>query len=593
MKAIILAAGYAKRMRPLTNKTHKTLLRVGSVPVINRIVDGLIENNIDDIIIGTGYMARELELHLKKSYPSLNFTFIFNDRFKETNNIYSLSQIFSTIEIDDDVLLIESDLIYEPDVLNRILSSKEKTVALVDRYKTGMDGTVVTISNKVISSIIPPHLQNEDFSFKNKFKTLNIYKFSKEFCNLTFSNLLQYYAKLIDDNCYYELILGILIYVQKEQIHAEILDGEKWAEIDDPNDLNIADYIFSTEKVNNLERSFGGYWNFELTDFYFIRNMYFPNSSMISEIKNNLEKLIYNYGSKQSVLNKKLSYFLECPDNNVILLNGASQVYPILEQYFLNNKALIPSPSFGEYERIFPKAELYRDNFSIDLIELENKIKTTNLVVIVNPNNPSGTVLQTDEIFRLAKKHPSVFFLVDESFIEFSDEKSIIFLLKEQSLNNIIVIKSLSKNLGVPGLRLGYVFSTNNDILNYILERIPIWNSNSIAEFYLEIILKHKNDLLRSYNKTKEDRDFFIRNLSKISFVETIYPSAANYITLRLKEIPKIDIPSTLINKHGIFVKDVSGKINDGNYYLRLAVRLPKENKLLVSLLEKELKKLL
>ena len=322
MKAIILAAGYAKRMRPLTNNTHKTLLKVGSKPVINRIVDGLIKNNITDIVVGTGYMAKELESHLVKTYSTLNFTFVFNDRYKETNNIYSLSQIFSTIDIDDDILLIESDLIYEPEVLNRILTSKEKTVALVDRYKTGMDGTVVTINNGIISSIIPPHLQDEDFNFKNKYKTLNIYKFSKEFCNLTFSKLLQFYSKLIDDNCYYELILGILIYVQKEQIYAEILDGEKWAEIDDPNDLNIADYIFSDEKTINLERSFGGYWNFELR-FYFIRNMYFPNSSMISEIKNNLEKLIHNYGSKQYILNKKLSYLVECSEDNIILLNGS------------------------------------------------------------------------------------------------------------------------------------------------------------------------------------------------------------------------------------------------------------------------------
>jgi histidinol-phosphate/aromatic aminotransferase/cobyric acid decarboxylase-like protein/choline kinase len=589
MKAIILAAGYAKRMRPLTNNTHKTLLNVGSVPVINRIVDGLIENNIVDIVVGTGYMAEELKLHLKNTYPSLNFTFVFNDRYQETNNIYSLAQIFSTIEIDDDILLIESDLIYEPAVLNRILSSKEKTVALVDHYKTGMDGTVVTISNEIITSIIPPHLQGEDFSFKNKYKTLNIYKFSKEFCNLTFSNLLQYYAKIIDDNCYYELILGILIYVQKEQIHAEILDGEKWAEIDDPNDLNIADYIFSDEKVTNLERSFGGYWNFELTDFYFIRNMYFPNNSMISEIKNNLEKLIFNYGSKQSVLNKKLSYLVECSEDNIILLNGASQVYPILQDYFRNEKALIPWPTFGEYERIFPSAEIYHDNFSIDLNEFEDKIKSTNIAVIVNPNNPTGTTLSTNEIYRLAKKHASVFFLVDESFIEFSNEKSIILNLKEHGLDNVLVIKSLSKNLGVPGIRLGYAFSTNKEILNYISARIPIWNSNSIAEFYLEIILKHKNDLLDSYKKTKEDRAIFAENLSQISFVEKVFTSGGNYITIKLKEKPKADIPSVLINNYGVLVKDVSGKLNDNNYYLRLAVRLPEENQMLVELLENEL----
>ena len=586
MKAIILAAGYAKRMRPLTNNTHKTLLKVGSKPVINRIVDGLIKNNITDIVVGTGYMAKELESHLVKTYSTLNFTFVFNDRYKETNNIYSLSQIFSTIDIDDDILLIESDLIYEPEVLNRILTSKEKTVALVDRYKTGMDGTVVTINNGIISSIIPPHLQDEDFNFKNKYKTLNIYKFSKEFCNLTFSKLLQFYSKLIDDNCYYELILGILIYVQKEQIYAEILDGEKWAEIDDPNDLNIADYIFSDEKTINLERSFGGYWNFELKDFYFIRNMYFPNSSMISEIKNNLEKLIHNYGSKQYILNKKLSYLVECSEDNIILLNGASQVYPILKEFFQNEKKLIPYPSFGEYERIFPSAEKYYDNFSIDKIELEKQIKKTNLAVIVNPNNPTGTVFSTDEIYNFAKKYPSVFFIIDESFIEFSNQQSIMFKLIENNLDNVLIIKSLSKNLGVPGIRLGYVFSTNKEILNFILDRIPIWNTNSIAEFYLEIILKHKNDLYNSYLKTNNDRKVFAKLLKDLPFIENVYSSGGNYITVKFKQKPKSDILSLLISNYGVFVKDVSSKFNDNNYYLRFAVRFPDENKLMVKLLK-------
>ena len=586
MNAIILAAGYAKRMRPLTNNTHKTLLKVGSKPVINRIVDGLIKNNITDIVVGTGYMAKELESHLVKTYSTLNFTFVFNDRYKETNNIYSLSQIFSTIDIDDDILLIESDLIYEPEVLNRILTSKEKTVALVDRYKTGMDGTVVTINNGIISSIIPPHLQDEDFNFKNKYKTLNIYKFSKEFCNLTFSKLLQFYSKLIDDNCYYELILGILIYVQKEQIYAEILDGEKWAEIDDPNDLNIADYIFSDEKTINLERSFGGYWNFELKDFYFIRNMYFPNSSMISEIKNNLEKLIHNYGSKQYILNKKLSYLVECSEDNIILLNGASQVYPILKEFFQNEKKLIPYPSFGEYERIFPSAEKYYDNFSIDKIELEKQIKKTNLAVIVNPNNPTGTVFSTDEIYNFAKKYPSVFFIIDESFIEFSNQQSIMFKLIENNLDNVLIIKSLSKNLGVPGIRLGYVFSTNKEILNFILDRIPIWNTNSIAEFYLEIILKHKNDLYNSYLKTNNDRKVFAKLLKDLPFIENVYSSGGNYITVKFKQKPKSDILSLLISNYGVFVKDVSSKFNDNNYYLRFAVRFPDENKLMVKLLK-------
>ena len=208
------------------------------------------------------------------------------------------------------------------------------------------------------------------------------------------------------------------------------------------------------------------------------------------------------------------------------------------------------------------------------------------MAVIVNPNNPTGTVFSTDEIYNFAKKYPSVFFIIDESFIEFSNQQSIMFKLIENNLDNVLIIKSLSKNLGVPGIRLGYVFSTNKEILNFILDRIPIWNTNSIAEFYLEIILKHKNDLYNSYLKTNNDRKVFAKLLKDLPFIENVYSSGGNYITVKFKQKPKSDILSLLISNYGVFVKDVSSKFNDNNYYLRFAVRFPDENKLMVKLLK-------
>ena len=87
-----------------------------------------------------------------------------------------------------------------------------------------------------------------------------------------------YYVKgTIDDNCYYELILGILIYLQRERIHAETVDGEKWAEVDDPNDLWMADYVFGEgKKLELLQKSFGGYWNHDILDFLFYPEYVFP-----------------------------------------------------------------------------------------------------------------------------------------------------------------------------------------------------------------------------------------------------------------------------------------------------------------------------
>ena len=166
MKAVILAAGYGNRMRPLTDKVHKTLLQVGGKTIIDRMMEGLRRLVIRDIVVVTGYLHEDLEEHLLKQHADLRFRFVHNPRYRETNNIYSVSLALNSIDIDDDILLIESDLVYDDSVLGRLLASPYKNVALLDRYRSGMDGTLVTVSDAVITSIIPPHLQHENFEYR-------------------------------------------------------------------------------------------------------------------------------------------------------------------------------------------------------------------------------------------------------------------------------------------------------------------------------------------------------------------------------------------------------------------------------------------
>ena len=205
-------------MRPLTDATHKTLLSVAGKTIIARIVDVLLGNGIANIAIVTGYRAEELTRFLRATYPDCHFDLVHNARFRETNNIHSLALAFEQLPLDRDILLIESDLIFEPSVLARLLRSPHRDVALLDHYRTGMDGTVVTVSGGIITSVIPPHLQQQDFSFAGKYKTLNIYKLSQELCSGQLHRLLTFYSRFIDDNCYYELILGMLIYMRQAQI---------------------------------------------------------------------------------------------------------------------------------------------------------------------------------------------------------------------------------------------------------------------------------------------------------------------------------------------------------------------------------------
>jgi histidinol-phosphate/aromatic aminotransferase/cobyric acid decarboxylase-like protein/choline kinase len=588
MKALILAAGYGNRMRPLTDTTHKTLLTVGGQTLIGRIIDGLTAHAIRDVVVVTGHLADDVETALTAAHPDVRFTFVRNLRYRETNNIYSLALAFESIDLDDDVLLIESDLVYEPAVIRRIVESRYPNVALVDRFRSGMDGTVVTVSDHLIRSIIPPHLQGPAFDFADKYKTLNIYKFSRQFCASVFKQLLGYYTKAIDDNCYYELILGILIYVGQAQIHAEILDGEAWAELDDPNDLRVAEFVFDRRARGALiEEAFGGLWAHNVLDFGFIRNMHFPPGAILAEMKGNLPELLGNYGSRQAVLDQKLAYVLLEDPERLLALNGASQAYPLLREHFRGRRLLIPEPTFGEYPRLTGTPLTYPDAIGIDPDDLEARAAGADVVVVVNPNNPTGSVLPTAWLLDFADRHGDKRLIVDESFIDFSGQPSILDGLRERPRPNVIVLKSLSKCFGVPGLRLGFLHTTDRDLRAFCAERIPIWNMNSMAEFFLEVLLKHRRALAQSFRQTILDREELAAALAAVPAVERVFPSGANFLLARVAggRRAAAALAGQLLADHAVYVKDVSTRFPDGHGYWRVAVRLPEENHRLVTLL--------
>ena len=589
MQALILAAGFGRRMQPLTNSRHKTLLPISGGTIIDRILAGLEARAISPVTIVTGYRADELQAHVAEHFGSLDIRYVHNSDFETTNNIHSMALAFEQMDLSEDVVLIESDLIFEPRVLDRLLNSPHENVALLDRYRSGMDGTVVTLGDDgLVTQVIPPALQSSDFSFNDKYKTLNIYRFGAAFCKDYLGKLLTYYTRSFDKNCYYELILGILIYMQQAEIHGEVLDGEQWAEVDDPNDLQVAEFTFNkAARYDALTNGWGGNWNNDVLDFAFIRNMYFPTPAMLSELRLNLPELLHNYGSRQEILDEKLAWAMQWPVRLVHALAGASQSYPWLRSWFAGRRVLIPEPTFGEYSRMFPDAARYRDHPGLSFSTLEVAAQDADVVIVVNPNNPTGTLLGTERIADLARRNPGKTFVVDESFIDFSDEPSIVGHVEEDGLDNVLVLKSLSKSLGVPGLRLGALLTGDAEISAAIRHETPIWSLSSVAENFLEVMLKHRPALEQSFARTADDREEFRRLLQECSLVDTVFPSGGDFVLVRLDvDAAGADARARrLVQEDAILVKDVSRKMGDGAGYWRLAVRRPEDHKRLLQTL--------
>lgn len=588
MQAIILAAGRARRMQPISDHVHKALLPIGSSTILGRIVDNLVAVGVTRLTVVTGYRAQDVRAFLESHHPGLDVRYVHNSRFERTNNIVSLAMAFDSMSFDEDIILCECDLLLDPEVLSGLEDSAEPNVAVVDRWRPGMDGTVVTVAEGFVEGVFPPDAQGPEFNYKDTFKTLNIYRFSRAFVQSTLHPIMSAYANSVDDNCYYEVVLAMLAGIPRHRIAAHVVDTAAWIEVDDPNDLEIARFHFEPEsRAEILDRSFGGYWNFGVLDYSFIANQYFPPPALTAMMRRALPDLLSSYGSAQSVLNRKMALFVQCDPAHVLMLNGASEVYPVLRRLWAGDSVAIPSPTFGEYGRHFPTSLRYEDGPGVDLGDLHDAAGRARRLVVVNPNNPSGTLLETADVLALAKDHPETTVLVDESFIATSAQPSIVPMIEANPLENVVVLTSLSKVLGVPGLRVGYLYSRDQGMLAAVADELQIWGNSSLAEFFVEMLVKFRPALERSIESTVADAAQFSEALRSLPGVEEVRAGAGSFVLVSFGHgsVPGAEIRRRLLERHRIEVKDVSGRFADGGVRLRLAVRRPADNRRLLEAL--------
>ena len=154
MKAIILAAGMASRLRPLTLHTPKSLLTIDGKSLLQRSMDALIQNGIKDFVIVTGYLHEKIEAFVKEQYDdTISVKFIYNNVYDSTNNIYSLWLARPEAE-GEDFLLLDSDLLYDPQIITEVMANKAANVLTLIKHDLGEEEMkVVTDADGVIKEI--------------------------------------------------------------------------------------------------------------------------------------------------------------------------------------------------------------------------------------------------------------------------------------------------------------------------------------------------------------------------------------------------------------------------------------------------------
>lgn len=599
MQAIILAAGMGKRLGELTKNNTKCMVEVDGMRLIERALRILDRKNLNRIILVVGYQHENLMAFVNSLGIQTKIEFIINEVYDKTNNIFSLSLAKEQM-IEDDTLLLESDLIFEERLIDMLLEDKRDSLALVDKFESWMDGTCIVVDqDDNITDFIPGKL----LQYREKeqyYKTVNIYKFGADFSKNVYVPFLEAYAKVMGNNEYYEAVIKLILLLDKNTMKAKRLQGELWYEIDDIQDLDIAQTLFiedDTKRYRSLMKRYGGYWRFpHLQDYCYLVNPYFPTRRMQEEMESNFDILMRQYPSGMEVNSLLAAKCFQLHEEHVVLGNGAAELIKgLLEE--LNGSLGIIRPTFEEYaNRWDSECVVYdctQDDFTYSAQQLiiffsEHPVDT---LVLINPDNPSGYYMEQSEIETLLQwcKEQNKNLIVDESFLDFADEENAS-LLSENILSenpNLYVVKSISKSYGVPGLRLGIMASGNADMIDDLKKRVSIWNINSMAEFFMQILDKYKADYENSLREIKAERKCFFESLSQIKSLK-VYPSQANYFMCELLDGHTCEELVGRLLKRNILIKDLAGKIKNGRQYIRIAIRTGAENQRLVELLKEE-----
>lgn len=275
-------------------------------------------------------------------------------------------------------------------------------------------------------------------------------------------------------------------------------------------------------------------------NYYFMINPYFPTQEMFAEIAANLPHLIRYYSSNQKTISEKIKK-LENISRPLIAVNGSCEAIRIFLQHF-TKKVLVTVPNFNEWEIV----DHIKIPYNATTEEIRAAIIThqVDTVCFCNPNNPTG--YYRDDIQQLAEEFPGVNFAIDISFIDFVDE----IIPELPHGRNIILIKSLGKNYGICGIRLGYIASENEQLIQKMIPLVPIWNINAVSEFLIDQIARHKEEYEQSRLKILEGTRQMYQLLKSIPGLE-VYPTKANFIFVKSDRTFNFNVKSCA-NKSGL-----------------------------------------
>ena len=334
----------------------------------------------------------------------------------------------------------------------------------------------------------------------------------------------------------------------------------------------------------------------EIVDFCFIANPYYPTPAMMRDLQHNFPNLIKSYPTSNPATSQRhLSEVLHVNPDHLIIGNGATELIVLINTTLIERIA-VPVPTFGEYiEKLKDQrdAELYAldadERYTLHLpryLEWARKRGLKSLLVI-NPGNPTGQAFSLDEMLEFLDQAKDMeLVIVDESFIDFAGDPIPSLLHVAGKFSNLLLVRSMSKHCGIPGLRLGYCYSENLYILNHMRQFIPTWNVNTLAQYFLSLLPATDGDYHEGRKRLIGDVRWLYDSLKAINAID-VYPTGANFILFKIKEgMTAAELQALLLRDHKLYVRDCSNKIGMDDRHIRVAAQGREKDSKLVRALQ-------
>lgn len=336
----------------------------------------------------------------------------------------------------------------------------------------------------------------------------------------------------------------------------------------------------------------------EIIDFSANINFLGPPAVVEDVIKNNLDDIVNYPEPDAQSLSSALAEYHGVEAENLIVGNGAVELIYLVSKVISPEKALVLAPTFSEYEAavesVGGEVNLFKlertNNFELDMDELITTLNNSqmDLVFLCNPNNPTGDLINKDDLLKLlatARKN-DIFVIVDEAFLDFLwTEADYTLISKAVAVENLMVLRSMTKFFAVPGLRIGYAV-TNRQLISELESDKDPWNVNLFAQRVGTEVLGEDEYIQQTKEAIEREKEFLYQALGKLTECEP-YKPAANYILIDISktEYTSTELKDRLASK-GILIRDCSSYHLLGSDFVRIAVKNRKDNQQLIAALK-------